>query len=151
MSKLTKEQFQAYLKQIRELAEGPFDEMQKAIEVTNVFPPEFYELSIKNDLYRCSLPEEYGGFGLSESEIFKVQEAFSRGPGGMRMHLHYAMDLNWRPLYDYGSDELKAELMPKFQNREVFTCWAVTEETGGTGADIKATAVKDGDDYIIKR
>ena len=32
---ITDEQFQAYLKQIRELAEGPFDEMQKEIEVTN--------------------------------------------------------------------------------------------------------------------
>lgn len=149
MSKLTKEQFEAYLKQIRELVEGPFEEMQKDIEVTNKFPPEFYEMSIKNDLYRCSLPEEYGGWGLSELEILKIQEEFSRGPGGMRMHLHYAMDLNWRPLYDYGSEELKAELMPKFQNREVFTCWAVTEETGGTGADIRSIAVKDGDDYII--
>ncbi len=69
----------------------------------------------------------------------------------MRMHLHYAMDLNWRPLYDFGSEELKAELMPGFQDRSVFTCWAVTEETGGTGADIKTLAVKDGDDYIIKR
>jgi hypothetical protein len=47
MSKLTKEQFEAYLKQIRELVEGPFDEMQKDIEVTNKFPPEFYEMSIK--------------------------------------------------------------------------------------------------------
>ncbi|NLI13471.1 acyl-CoA dehydrogenase family protein [Pelotomaculum propionicicum] len=149
MSKLTKEEFEAYLKQIRELAEGPFDAMQKDIEVTNKFPEEFYQLGIKNNLYRCSLPEEYGGWGLSELEILKIQEEFSRGPGGMRMHLHYAMDLNWRPLYDYGSEELKAELMPGFQDRSVFTCWAVTEEKGGTGADIQTRAVKDGDDYII--
>lgn len=149
MGKLTEQEFKAYLKQIRELTEGTFDKMQKDIEVTNVFPEEFYQLGIENNLYRCSLPVEYGGWGLSELEILKVQEEFSRGPGGMRMHLHYAMDLNWRPLYDFGSEELKAELMPGFQDRSVFTCWAVTEETGGTGADIKTTAVKDGDDYII--
>lgn len=149
MGKLSEKEFQAYLKQIRELTEGTFDKMQKDIEITNVFPDEFYQLGIKNNLYRCSLPAEYGGWGLSELEILKIQEEFSRGPGGMRMHLHYAMDLNWRPLYDFGSKELKAELMPGFQDRSVFTCWAVTEETGGTGADIKTTAVKDGDDYII--
>ncbi|MCM0759861.1 MULTISPECIES: acyl-CoA dehydrogenase family protein [Sporomusa] len=149
MGKLTEQEFKAYLKQIRELTEGTFDKMQKDIEVTNVFPEEFYQLGIENNLYRCSLPVEYGGWGLSELEILKVQEEFSRGPGGMRMHLHYAMDLNWRPLYDFGSEELKAELMPGFQDRSVFTCWAVTEETGGTGADIKTTAIKDGDDYII--
>ena len=89
-AKITDEQFEAYLKQIRELAEGPFEEMQKEIEVTNTFPEEFYELSKKNDLYRYYLPSEYGGWDLNELEILKVQEEFSRGPGGMRMHLHHA-------------------------------------------------------------
>ena len=79
---ITDEQFQAYLKQIRELAEGPFDEMQKEIEVTNTFPEKFYELAKENDLYRFYLPEEYGGWNLNELEILKVQEEFSRGPGG---------------------------------------------------------------------
>ena len=150
MSKLDKEQFEAYLKQIRELAEGPLEEIQKEVEVTNKFPQEFYDLAIKNDLYRCALPEQYGGYGLSELEILKVQEEFSRGPGGMRMHLHYAMDLNWRILDDYGSDELKAEYMNKFQDKTVFTCFALTELTGGTGADLHTTALKDENgDYIF--
>ena len=100
---ITDEQFQAYLKQIRELAEGPFDEMQKEIEVTNTFPEKFYELAKENDLYRFYLPEEYGGWNLNELEILKVQEEFSRGPGGMRMHLHHAADMNWRILDDYGT------------------------------------------------
>ncbi|AGK53273.1 acyl-CoA dehydrogenase family protein [Bacillus sp. 1NLA3E] len=149
VSKLTQEQFEAYKKQIRTLVEGRYDEMQKDIEVTNKFPQEFYDTNIKNDLYRCSLPAQYGGWDLTESQILEIQEEFSRGPGGMRMHLHYAMDLNWRPLFDYGTEELKAELMPLFQDKTIFTNWAVTEEKGGTGMDIQTTAVKDGDDYII--
>ncbi len=149
MSKLSAEEFQAYLKQIRELAEGPLEEIQKEVEVTNKFPQEFYDLAIENNLYRCSLPEEYGGWGLSELEILQVQEEFSRGPGGMRMHLHYAMDLNWRILDDYGSKELKDEWMHKFQDKTVFTCFALTEATGGTGADLHTTAVKEGDCYVL--
>ena len=56
-AKITDEQFEAYLKQIRELAEGPFEEIQKEVEVTNTFPEEFYELAKKNDLasYRQAL------------------------------------------------------------------------------------------------
>jgi len=150
MSTLTDEQFKAYLKQVRELAEGPFEEMQPAIEVTNKFPQEFYDLAIKNDLYRFALPAKYGGWDLSELEILKVQEEFSRGPGGMRMHLHYAADLNWRILDDFGSDELKAEYMDKFQDKTIFTCFALTEQTGGTGADIQTTAIKDADgNYVL--
>ena len=67
MSKLSKEQFDAYLEQIKELAEGPFEEMQPEIEVTNVFPEKFYELAKENDLYRFALPAEYGGWDLRSS------------------------------------------------------------------------------------
>ena len=74
MGKLNEQEFKAYLKQIRELTEGTFDVMQKEIEDTNVFPEEFYQLGIKNNLYRCSIPEDYGGWGLSELEILKIQE-----------------------------------------------------------------------------
>lgn len=147
--KLTEKEFQDYLLQIRALAEGPFDEMQKEIEVTNTFPKEFYDLAIKNDLYRFALPEKYGGFGLSERQILMVQEEFSRGPGGMRMHLHHAADLDWRILDDFGSEELKAQYMDKFQDKTLYANFALTEETGGTGADIHTTAIKDGDYYVI--
>ena len=143
MSKLTREEFREYLKTVRALAEGPFEEMQKEVEVTNKFPQEFYDLAIENNLYRYALPEEYGGWGLSEKEILQVQEEFSRGPGGMRMHLHYAADLNWRILDDYGKPELKAEFMDKFQDKTIFTNFALTEQTGGTGADLHTTALKD--------
>ena len=147
--KMTKQEFNDYLKRIRALAEGPFDEMQKEIEVTNTFPQEFYKLAIENDLYRFALPEKYGGFGLSEKQILMVQEEFSRGPGGMRMHLHHAADLDWRILDDFGSEELKAQYMDKFQDKTIYANFALTEAAGGTGADIHTTAVKDGDYYVI--
>ena len=117
-AKITDEQFQAYLKQIRELAQGPFEEMQKEIEVTNVFPDEFYELAKKNDLYRFYMPSEYGGWDLNELEILQVQEEFSRGPGGMRMHLHHAADMNWRILDDYGKEDVDAVLRKEFNRAQ---------------------------------
>ena len=75
---ITDEQFEAYLAQIRALVEGPFEELQKEVEVTNAFPDEFYELARENDLYRFYLPACYGGWNLSELEILRVQEEFSR-------------------------------------------------------------------------
>ena len=141
-AKITDEQFEAYLKQVRELVEGPFEEIQKEVEVTNTFPQEFYDLAIKNDLYRFYMPSQYGGWDLNELEILRVQEEFSRGPGGMRMHLHHAADMNWRILDDYGKDELKAKYMDKFQDKTIYCNFAITEKTGGTGADLHTTAIK---------
>lgn len=149
MTKISDAEFRAYLKELREFVEGPLEELQRHCEITNVFPDEFYEMCNEHQLYRISLPEEYGGWGLSELQILKCQEEFSRGPGGMRMHIHFAQDLNWRPLYDFGSQELKDELMPKFGDKSIFSAWCLTEKSGGTGADLHTTAVRDGDDYII--
>lgn len=150
MGKLTKEEFKEFLRTVRELTEGPFEEMQKEVEITNKFPQEFIDLAIENNLYRYALPEKYGGWGFTEKEILQVQEEFSRGPGGMRMHLHYAADLNWRILEEYGKPELKAQFMDKFQDKTIFTNFALTEQTGGTGADLHSTALKDADgNYIL--
>lgn len=149
MGKLTPQEFQNYLKQIRAMAEGPFEELETEVQKTDVFPKAFFDLIKENDLYRCALPEAYGGWGLSDLELMQVQEEYSRGPGGMRMYLHYAMCMNWRILHDFGSEALKAEYLPKFQDGTIFTCFGLTEETGGTGVDLHTTAVRDGDDYII--
>lgn len=147
---ITNEQFEAYLLEVRDLAEGPFEELQKEVELTNKFPEEFFRIARDNDLYRFALPGRYGGWNLDELEILRVQEEFSRGPGGMRMHLHYAADLNWRILDSYGSDELKAEYMHRFQDKSVFTCFALTEQSGGTGADVHTLSEKDTDgNYTI--
>jgi alkylation response protein AidB-like acyl-CoA dehydrogenase len=145
----TDEEFDGYLQQIRELAEGPFDEMQKEIERTNVFPDEFFRLADKHNLYRFYLPEQYGGWGLTTKQIFQVQEEFSRGPGGMRMHLHHAAGLNWRIMDDFGQPELKSWAMPRFADKTLYINFALTEAEAGSGADIKTTAVRDGDDWVI--
>ncbi|MCI9576749.1 MAG: acyl-CoA/acyl-ACP dehydrogenase [Clostridiales bacterium] len=149
MSKFTPEQFQDYLKKIREMAEGPFEEMEPEVEQTDRFPQRFFDLVQESGIYRCALPEEYGGYGMNDLELVKVQEEYSRGPGGMRMYLHYAMGMNWRILHDFAGAEMKKEFMPKFQDATVFTCFGLTEETGGTGADLHTTAVLDGDEYVI--
>ena len=49
-AKISDEQFEVYLKQIRELVEGPFEDIQEEVEVTNTFPEKFYELAKENDL-----------------------------------------------------------------------------------------------------
>ena len=140
---ITDVQFQDFLRKVRDLVEGPYTEWQKEIEVTNKFPEKFYQSNIDNDIYRYSLPVEYGGWGLNEKEILQVQEEFSRGPSGMRMHMHYASDLNWRILDDFGQPEVKEKYMPLFQDKTIFTNFALTEKTGGTGADLHSTAVWD--------
>ncbi len=86
---------------------------------------------------------------MSTLQIMKVQEEFSRGPGGMRMHLHHAAGLNWRIMDDFAQPELKEWAMPRFQDKTLYVNFALTEKEAGSGADIKTNAVRDGGDWVI--
>ena len=75
MGKLTDEEFRDFLKTCRELAEGPFEEMQREVEVTNKFPQEFIDLARENNLYRYALPEQYGGWGFTENSSCRCRRS----------------------------------------------------------------------------
>lgn len=146
---MTDKDFASYVKEIRHLAQNEFDRMTNYIEENRKFPQDFFPIAIKHDLYRFALPKQYGGWGLSEKQILQVQEEFSRTQGGIRMHLHHASDMNWRILDNFGSQELRDKYMNKFQDKSIYANFALTEKSGGTGADLHTLAVKDGDDWVI--
>ena len=82
MSKLTEEQFEAYLKQIRELVEGPLEEMQPEIEVTNKFPRGSSTIWRSRTTCTASRCPRSTADGICRSSTSSgLQEEFSRRPG----------------------------------------------------------------------
>lgn len=146
---LTEEELQELCKKVRRVTETELEALQPEIEHTHVFPPEYFEICRKNDLFRLALPEKYGGLGLNTEQFFRVMEEFCRGPGGMRMNLHHANGLNWKILHDHGAEDLKEKWLPRLANADSYINFALTEPDCGSGADIRMTAVKKGDKYIL--
>lgn len=134
---------------VRNVVETDLEALQNEVEKTNVFPPEYFEICRKNDLFRFAIPEEYGGMGLNCVQFFDVMEEFCRGPGGMRMNLHHANGLNWKIMYDHGADDLRAQWLPRLANCDSYINFALTEPDCGSGADIRMTADKKGDKYVL--
>ncbi|MGD9891473.1 MAG: acyl-CoA dehydrogenase family protein [Dehalococcoidia bacterium] len=93
-------------------------------------------------------PKEYGGAGMSPGEqfIFNEEMAEARAPnvGGM------GVQMIGPTLIMYGTDEQKAEHLPKITSGEVH--WAQGYSEPGSGSDLaslQTRAVRDGDDYVI--
>ncbi len=100
-------------------------------------------------LLGCNVPEEYGGPGGDFLFSVIVMEEFARanafGPG---FSLHSDIVLPY--LIRYGTEELKARWVPRMVAGEVIGAIAMTEPSGGSDLqNIKTTAVRDGDDYLI--
>ena len=93
-------------------------------------------------------PQTYGGAGLTVMEQFIFNHEMARGGapavGGM------GVSMLGPTLIVHGSDEQKAEHLPKILSGEV--AWAEGYSEPGAGSDLAALqmrAVRDGDEYVI--
>lgn len=96
-----------------------------------------------------TVPEAYGGVGADFRYNAVVDEEVAvLGLSGIGFGLH--SDIAVPYLMAYGTEEQKQRYLPKCVNGDIVTAIAMTEP--GTGSDlqgVKATAVLDGDHYIL--
>lgn len=80
------------------------------------------------------IPEEYDGAGLDTLEAAIVLEEIAASGAGFNgsMACHGAMFIP-RSILNYGSDEMKQDLLPKLaRGEEMLQCFALTEPNAGT-------------------
>ena len=95
------------------------------------------------------LPEEYGGVGADFLYSFiLIEEMVKTRCSGFFFPLH--SDIIVPYIYSFGSDEQKTRWLPDCASGKIITAIAMTEPNAGSDlANIKTTAIKDGDSYII--
>lgn len=98
------------------------------------------------------LPPEHGGLGLSLPEFARVSELLGHSPLGHYLFNCQAPDVgNMEILLAHGSDEQKQRFLAPLARGEIRSCFAMTEpeNPGSNPVILSATAVKDGDEYVI--
>lgn len=96
-------------------------------------------------------PEEFGGMGLDYSYSVIAAETLGKiHCGGVPMAIGVQTDMATPALSRFGSDELRKEFLTPAIAGDMVACVGVSEPGAGSDvAQIKTTARKDGDDYII--
>ncbi|MDF1669784.1 MAG: acyl-CoA/acyl-ACP dehydrogenase [Roseovarius sp.] len=113
------------------------------------YPEEFVDALTKDGWLAAMIPEEFGGSGLGLTEASIVMEEICRS-GGNAGHCHGQM-YNMGTLLRHGSEAQKQKYLPGIASGELrLQSMAVTEPTTGTDTtQLKTTAVKKGDRYVI--
>jgi len=101
----------------------------------------------QHKLWGLLVPEEYGGEGLTITQYIPILAEESKIHGGIRVLLH----VHNSAAHGMGAarEEQKKEYLPKIATGELSVAFALTEAKAGTGRDIKTTAVRQGDHYIL--
>lgn len=95
-----------------------------------------------------SWPKEWGGTDWTDVQkfIFNEECAHARTPGLIPLGLRMLAPV----LLKYGTQEQKAEFLPKMLSGEHYWCQGYSEPGSGSDlASLKTAAVVDGDDYIV--
>ena len=96
-------------------------------------------------------PEAYGGMGLDYSYAMVAAEELGRIKcGGVPMAIGVQTDMATPALARYGSDALRREfLAPAIAGDQVASIGVSEPQAGSDVAQLKTTARKEGDDYVI--
>jgi alkylation response protein AidB-like acyl-CoA dehydrogenase len=119
-------------------------------EKAGIVPRELWLEAGKQGLLGTDVPEQYGGGGVKDFRYNCVvaEEVTRVGGSGVGFTLHN--DVVAPYLIKLATEEQKERWLPGFVRGELITAIAMTEP--GTGSDlqgIKATARRDGDDWVV--
>ncbi|SNR35857.1 acyl-CoA dehydrogenase [Halorubrum vacuolatum] len=116
------------------------------------YPHEFVDELAAHGWLGVLLPMEYDGAGMGTEEVVVIMEEIAASGGGFSaaQAVHGAI-YNSVPLVTYGSEEMKADLLPKVARGEKsIQAFGLTEPNAGSDStSIETSATHEGDEYVI--
>jgi (2S)-methylsuccinyl-CoA dehydrogenase len=114
-----------------------------------LIPLEILEEMGELGVFGLTIPEEYGGFGMSKTAMCVVSEELSRGyigVGSLGTRSEIAAEL----ILGGGTEEQKQEWLPRIAAAEILPTAVFTEpNTGSDLGSLRTRATRDGDDWVV--
>src|SRR5712692_257356 len=117
---------------------------------TDAIPPELVREMKDLGLFGLSIPEEYGGLGLTMEE--EVLAAFELGKTSPAFRSLFGTNngIGSQGILIDGTEEQKRRYLPRLASGELIAAFALTEpDAGSDAASLRTAAVRAGDVYIL--
>jgi short-chain 2-methylacyl-CoA dehydrogenase len=146
---LTEEQ-QDIRRLVRDFADAEVRPVAEELDREKRFPYEIVAKLGGLGLMGIPYPEEFGGGGADNLSYAIAIEELARVDSSVAITVAAHTSLGTWPLYAFGSDEQKAEWMPRLCAGEVLGAFGLTEpEAGSDAGNVRTRAELDGDDWVI--
>ncbi len=91
----------------------------------------------------ATLPEKYGGSGVSHVAYGLIARAVESVDSGYRSAMSVQSSLVMYPIYAFGSEEQKMKYLPGMARGEIVGCFGLTEPDGGSDPGSMRTVAKE--------
>ena len=144
------EEQQAIRTLVRDFALGEVQPVAEELDRTKSFPYEIVRKLGELGLMGIPYPEEYGGGGADNLSYAIAIEELARVDSSVGITVAAHTSLGTWPLYAFGSEEQKAEWMPRLCSGERLGAFGLTEpEAGSDAGNVRTRAVLEGGEWAI--
>jgi acyl-CoA dehydrogenase len=147
---LDPETFEALIDTVRRFVAERLRPLEAQVADEDEVPDDIVAEMRDMGLFGLSIPEEFGGLGLTMSEEVRVALEFGRTTPAFRSAFGTNVGIGSQGLVMAGSEQQKKEWLPRIASGEVVTSFALTEPGAGSdSASVQTRAVADGDSYRL--
>ena len=144
------EKNRAVRRSVRTFCKRELMPIAKDIDQEARFPWEVVEKMGKLGYFGVQVPKKLGGAGMDAMSFMIVIEEISRACAGLGLCLSVHFGVGVYPLMAFGSEAQKKKWVPSLAKGEKIGAFCLTEPNAGTdAAGIEATAIRDGEHYLI--
>ena len=135
---------------LHKFAEAEVDSAK--IDREHAIPDDLLEKMKELGLFGLSIPEEYGGLGLSASGYVRIIQEVASIDASLAVTIGAHQSIGLKGILLFGTDEQKQKYLPKLATGERVAAFALTEP--GTGSDAAAITTRaelsdDGESYRL--
>ncbi len=144
------EHFADLLAQVRQFVRTECLPLEEEVDRHDLIPEPVVQRMRALGLFGHSIPEAYGGAGLTSEELSLVNIEVSQVATTFRARFGGNTGIASESLVVDGTPQQKDKHLPRLASGLVTGCFALTEpEAGSDATALKTTAVLDGDHYVL--
>jgi len=136
---------------VRRFVDERLRPLEAQVAENDAVPDEIVREMRELGLFGLSIPEEYGGLGLSMEDEVRVAFELGRCSPAFRSTFGTNVGIGSQGLVMFGTEAQKQKYLPGIASGEIITSFALTEpEAGSDSASVRTQAIANGDHYVMK-
>lgn len=147
---LDKDTLQQLLDSVRRFVRGRLVPIEQQVAEEDQIPPAVIEEMKAMGLFGLSIPEAYGGLGLTMAEEVLVARELGYTSPAFRSSFGTNVGIGSQGILIDGTEEQKQYYLPRLASGELIGSFALTEpDVGSDAGAVRTSARLDGDHYVI--